>query len=196
MSDALLADGFWIPRGHWLGHIVRSNISYDCKLLGKRTDIVVKFVHLKIDESPKSDNFLFTLDGLGIDVDGLDIMYRHWDEILGKEHGGRKEQDASKVKWVKKTLLPMLPTVELTNAFEYVKKHKKHLVLADNSIFKRFDLPGGTAPYGSRRAEIEVKALEKWMKDRKTNMIQGGDHEEIKKLKNEALKKAGLETQP
>ena len=197
MSDALLGDGFWLPgRGLWLGHIVQANVSYDCTLLGKRTSIVVTIVHVKIDESPKSDEFLFTLDGLGIDVDGLDIMCRHWDESLGKKHGGRKEQDASEVKWVKETLLPMLSTVELTNAMEYVKKHKKHLVLADNSKFKRIDLPGGRAPIGSRRMGIEVKVLQKWMKDRKTNMIQGDDHEEIHKLQNEALEKAGLEAQP
>ena len=196
MSGALLADGFWIPRGNWLGNVVRSNVNYDCKLLGKRTNIVVKLVHLRIDESRKSDDFLFTLDGLGIDVDGLDVMYCHWEEILGKEHGGRMEKDASKVKWVKQTLLPMLPTVELTNAFEYVKKHKKHLVLSDNSIFKRRSLSGGIAPCGSRRLDIQVKVTQKWMKDRKTNAIQSGDYEEIEKLENEALKKAGLKPQP
>jgi hypothetical protein len=82
-NEYLLGDGFRLGRGLWFGWIVKMDVTYHCKLLDEdETDIGILMGKLKIDESPAGPEYLLTLDGEGIDVDGLDVRYRNFSKFV------------------------------------------------------------------------------------------------------------------
>src|SRR5579864_7331055 len=61
-------DGDW-----WHGHFVRSDLEYDCKLLGRRTNLLFVMAKFGRGASFKSSDFYLTLDGEGVSSELLPI---------------------------------------------------------------------------------------------------------------------------
>jgi hypothetical protein len=193
----LLADGFWLGRGLWLGKIVKLDVTYPCKFLGKRTDIGILMGKRKRDESPAGPEYLLTLDGEGVDVDGLDVRTRSYEEIDIAPLHSLYEKDRPVVDWIKTTLVPMLSdAAALNQSVEFIRKNKKHRLMADDAIFRRARRDQGLwfSVIGSRRSKIGVRVMTKFLKDKGRNYIEGErDHKELEAREKEALKREGLE---
>jgi hypothetical protein len=188
-DDYRLADGFWLGRGLWNGEIVKLDVTYPCKFPGKRTDIGILMGKRKMDESPAGPEYLVTLDGEGVDVDGLDVRIRSYEE-------GNDEKDRPVVDWIKTTLVPMLGSAAALNqSLEFIKKNKKQRLMADDAIFRRARRDRGLwkGVGGSRRSKIGVRVMTKSLKDKGRDYITGEDFKELKARKKEALKREGLE---
>src|SRR4051812_15241419 len=56
-----------MPRDHewWHGHLVRTNLLYQCELLDRRTTMLLLVQKFGTGASPRSKQFFLTLDGEG-----------------------------------------------------------------------------------------------------------------------------------
>jgi len=54
--------------GWWHLHIGRAAWSYDCRLLGRRTNLFVRLQYLGVGANPLSPAFTLTLDGEGLET--------------------------------------------------------------------------------------------------------------------------------
>jgi hypothetical protein len=144
-----------------------------------------------LDAGPE---YLLTLDGEGVDVDGLDVRIRNYDEFSTR---GTPSKDQPVIDWIKTILVPMLPNATALNqSVEFIWKNKKHRLMSNNAIFRRVSRDQGLwkSVHKSRRSKIEVRAMTKFLKDKGRNYIQGEqDFVELEARKKEALKREGLD---
>lgn len=105
-STDKLTHGVVLTRLHagewWHGHLVRSNLQYDCALLGRPTTMLFAVQRFSTGAVATSDRFLLTLDAEGIADPSHVQCTGNWGEHSGTDH----EQAAART--IRETVMPLL----------------------------------------------------------------------------------------
>jgi hypothetical protein len=126
-----------LPREHewWHGHLVRSNLAYDCELLGRRTTMLFVVQKFGVGASCQSKQFLLTLDGEGVEDGG--IRYTgDWGETTGTE------QQKAEALGVRQVIVPLLYNdCQFQRAVGFIVRHQDYETVADLEQMARFEVP-------------------------------------------------------
>ncbi len=138
--DDDLRHGFVLtpPKDHewWHGHLVRSNLQYECRLLGRCTSMLFLLQKFGTGASSRSIRFFLTLDSEGIH-EGIGVLYSgDWDEVSGTE---RQKADALSVR---RNILPLLFDNEyFQRAVWFIIERLEYETVADVESMRRLNVP-------------------------------------------------------
>lgn len=126
-----LPDGEW-----WLGHLVRSDLLYDCKLLGRRTTMLFLMQRFAPGVVARSQAFFLTLDAEGVEDPESVRHTADWGESAGTG------DDKARALAIRRSILPVvLDQPEFRRAAWFVVDHAEHETIADAARMSRIATP-------------------------------------------------------